>query len=169
MNISYVRYLAWDSSPQFGRDYVMAIILSIKRSSLAKMLRCPKELFKLWERTSLEGADFAVFQDNVRRTKEKENMDYLRSQLDLRSFPVVTVGFGASSFEHKFATLIHAMRLEEFTGESLAYFIRQIVTKGADYGTERLLRRVMPALLANLTYFDDTPAETIKQVMEDVL
>jgi hypothetical protein len=44
----YTRSLAWDSSPQGGRDYELAILRSIKKASLSSIFRLIHQLYHMW-------------------------------------------------------------------------------------------------------------------------
>ena len=125
--LRFARYLTWDSSPQFKRDYVLAVLRSILRSELPKLFQLMVEMRRLWERTASEPEDFNVFGCRDRRRREREMMATLRAAIVTHALPAVLVGFGASSFAFKFKTLIHALRLEHFSDECLAHLIKEII------------------------------------------
>eukprot|EP00974_Lingulodinium_polyedra_P063151 6095440-Lingulodinium_polyedra.AAC.1 len=66
-------------------------------------------------------------------------MDDLRSLIHTHQFPCVQIGFGASTFDRKLRALLHAFRLEQFSDEALAHWIRGVTAVISDDGTARLL------------------------------
>jgi hypothetical protein len=57
----------------------------------------------------------------------KDHMDavaHLGTLIVGHALPCVMIGFGASSFAHKFGALMHCLRLEHFTHASLARYLK---------------------------------------------
>lgn len=89
-----VRYLSWDSSPQFGRDYVLALIRTIKRRDIKDLLLKSSELYNMWAwlRDDNHDDDEDKFDDNVVK-REEEIMKTIRKAVDVHALPCVLVGF----------------------------------------------------------------------------
>ena len=83
---SYCRYLHWDSSPQYGRDYELATVKSILRSFLPELLETVHRMRSEWSKwlseirdqeLDLEGDfEFSIFKQenpgNFKQMKEDE-------------------------------------------------------------------------------------------------
>ena len=161
----HVRYLMWDSSPQFGRDYELALVHSLAFCHLAaawKLACCIQGTADKQTEELLNSEE----DDSDLLDKHAKDMARLHGMLGVHSLPCVLIGFGASSFAHKFGALLHSMRLEHFDNESLAYWVKSLATALSDDGTERLLSKVMPvAARSALPWFEDTPAKDIHMIM----
>ena len=62
-------------------------------------------------------------------------METVRAAISRHALPCVLIGFGASSFQHKVAALLHALRLEHFIAGSLQHMISDFVASASDDGT----------------------------------
>ena len=81
------------------------------------------------------------------------------------TLPNVFIGFGASSFEHKYCALMHASRLCTFTSSDLAEYVREFISTMQDYGTEKKIATVKPALISDvLPYFTDPSDKEIHAI-----
>ena len=115
----HVRYLMWDSSPQFGRDYELALVHSLAFCHLAaawKLACCIQGTADKQTEELLNSEE----DDSDLLDKHAKDMARLHGMLGVHSLPCVLIGFGASSFAHKFGALLHSMRLEHFDNEPLA-------------------------------------------------
>ena len=133
LNPDKVRYLMWDSSPQFGRDYQMALVQEVKKADL------PVALGSLLRMESLFVGDAPDFDNNEAVAQTRADMDILRKKVCLHAVPAVLIGFGAVSFSHKLWSLLHAIRLETFSESELCDWAGSVLSVAADYGVERLL------------------------------
>ena len=168
---TYARYIGWDSSPQYGRDYVLAYCRSIKCEDLPQMLLDAHSLNRMWH---VDGEpvphNHEVYDDERRAKREKQLMARIQAGIEVHTLPAVCVGFGSCSFAHKFRALCHAGRLEHFTDESFVKWVGEIATGMGDYGVERLLSKVKPHRISEiLPYFQFTADQDIHAVMEHVL
>ena len=132
-----VHFFTWDSSPQYHRDYVMAILTQIQKSDLPEMLRCFRDLCVHWE-----GATADDLNDQERIEVEGLLMDTIAGCIQSHAAPAVQVGFGVSSFAHKIAAFSHAVRLEHCSHESFALWCQRVVGHMSDYGVEHNLTQV---------------------------
>ncbi len=163
---AWARYLSWDSSPQYGRDYEMALVRSIKRADLKSLLDSVYLLHTLWsERPWESGAD------EFQRCKESELklMSACGLKMEVHSLPAVLVGFGCSGFARKLQTLVHAMRLDHFTKQSILDYINEFITVTHDYGTEKQISRLKPTpFKAICPYFADTAHDLIDKCLSEL-
>ena len=156
--IHYVRYLSWDSSPQFGRDYELAVVSSIQKTRLPSMLQQCQEMAALWD-VEHESKEEAM-------AYESELMNSIRQGIKTHALPATLIGFGASSFPAKLATLVHACRLDHFTNRSLSTWFKEIAATMSDMGTERLLSQLQPVPAeAVCPYFDDFSKDDISLLL----
>ena len=124
LNPDKIRFLMWDSSPQFGRDYQMALVQEVKKDDLPVALR------SLLRMETLFVGDAPDFGDDEAFVQTRADMDILRKIICLHAVPSVLIGFGAASFSHKLWSLLHAIRLETFLGERVARLGLQCVDCG---------------------------------------
>ena len=160
----HVRFVTWDSSPQFYRDYELVLLVSVKCSDLARLFRISIELGTIWEWDirNPAGNDKSQFADCDKVRLEKQLMDEARACIDTHLAPACQIGFGHADFPKLFEVFGHSLRLEHFTNAGCAAFIAEISSCMADYGTERLLRRVEPGSMEDLCpFFEDTPERFI--------
>lgn len=165
------RYLFWDSSPQFGRDYEMALVRSIKKSHLRRLLRALHGMKTMWTTLLELPADhhYTNHDREIMMLKEKERviMQECRASMEFQSLPAVTIGFGCSGFPRKVRALMHAMRLSHFTKSSLIDYIQEICTSTHDYGTEKLISRLKPVRLEAINpHFDDTQPALVTRSLQ---
>ena len=154
----WTRYLFWDPSPQYGRDYEMALVRSIRKSHLRRLLRAVHDMKNTWT-TLLERPWDVLEPQELKELKEKERviMEECRAAIELQSLPAVLIGFGASGFPRKLRALMHAMRLNHFTRSSLIDWIQEICTSTHDYGTEKQISRLKHVRLDAINpHFQDT-------------
>ena len=166
------RYLFWDSSPQFGRDYEMALVRSIKKSHLRRLLRALHGMKNMWTPLLERPADhhYVNHDHEIMMLKEQERviMQECRASMEFESLPAVTIGFGCSGFPRKVRALMHAMRLSHFTKSSLIDYIQEICTSTHDYGTEKLISRLKPVRLEAINpHFDDTQPALVTRSLQN--
>ena len=163
----YVRYLAWDSSPQYGRDYELALVVSIRREDLVFLLRAVHRLFKMWSASEAPWEDASIL--HARVVEERELMNACRVKIKRHCLPTTLVGFGRSGFSNRLRTLLHAMRLEHFNYESLVNYVSEIITTTQDYGTEKQISRVKPTRVNRICpHFTDTPSHLVDRCLSNV-
>jgi hypothetical protein len=160
---AWVRYLAWDSSPQFGRDFELALIRSVRVRDLRFLLWACHRMKEMWQTKPWENeTTYAACKE-----EERELMMKCKSKIDTHALPSTQIGFGASSFAKKFQSLCHGARLEHWTNRSLDIFMREFVTHMEDYGTESRVSKLKPTPLSTLCpHFLDSPDNVIKAMME---
>ena len=107
-----VRYLMWDSSPQFGRDYQMCLTQAIESCELPSMLQSFYSLCELWQ---TEDEPRPNFDDQAAIEQDSNLINEIHKTLCIHALPTVLIGFGVASFQHKLWALLHAIRLEVFT------------------------------------------------------
>ncbi len=134
----YFRFLTWDSSPQFNRDYQLVLVESVRHDDAAGCLALAFEVARQ------AAAGDTLFKDVGETTKHVGSMAAIRNKLHSHALPCVLIGFGASSCTHRVAALLHAMRLEVSSNEDLAAYCKEFLCLLSDDGTERLLNRVRP-------------------------
>ena len=156
-----LRYLMWDSSPQFGRDYQMCLLQSVAKSDLPSILQNLVQLCQL-----REDDDAINFDDDAVLEQEQMLMSDLRSKIRTHALPTVLIGFGAATFQRKLRALLHSARLEVFTKEDLAPWCESLVSVASDYGVEHLLSDVrgLPAETATC-WFQDTDSADIQLLL----
>ena len=137
-DLRYFRFLTWDSTPQFNRDYQLVQVESVRHDDAAGCLALAFEVARQAD------AGDKLFKDVEEITKHVGSMAAIRSRLHSHALPCVLIGFGASSLTHRFATLLHATRLEVFNNEDLAAYCKELLCLLSDAGTERLLSKVRP-------------------------
>ena len=142
----YVRYLAWDSSVQYGRDYENIVSRSVLRSDLVFLLRSIHEMRKLW--IGMQWDNVAALQ--AAKQRELELMKRCRELINVHTAPATLVGFGNSGFAAKLKTLVHALRLETFMDADLVAIIDEYATSTQDYGTEKAISRLKPTNLSRI-------------------
>jgi hypothetical protein len=155
----YCRSLAWDSSPQGGRDYELAVVRSIMTTNLVPIFEAMYVLFHHWD-----DKPWLLGPEEVERKRQEEEviMKGIRRDIETHALPATGVGFGASGFASKVKSLMHACRLEQFTNKMLDIYIRELSTNVNDYGTERALNRMLPTALDVLCpFFKDTLASDV--------
>ena len=122
----FARYLSWDASLQYGRDYELVIIKSILVSDLAGLFRSMVRLRSLWNNQPWARPEDRNALERL-QAEEKEIMNDARPRMKFHALPATQVGVGAGSFVRKLATFLHAARLEHHTGASLDFFIKEFV------------------------------------------
>ena len=159
----YIRSLAWDSSPQFGRDYQLSSMRSIKKSSRRFLFLTMDQLYNFWNDRPWQLSAEAT---RERMKQEEEIMSGVAAHIDHHVLPAVNIGYGASGFAFKLASQAHSMRLEHFTHHSLEVMVHEITTNMNDWGTESSWNRLQPVALNTLCQnFTDTSADDIATVM----
>ena len=183
---SYCRYLHWDSSPQYGRDYELATVKSILRSFLPELLETVHRMRSEWSKwlseirdqeLDLEGDfEFSIFKQenpgNFKQMKEEEKklMEYCKQFIHVLTMPATQVGFGGSGFSSKLRALLHAFRLNHFTQASLLEYLAEFVTSTEDFGTEKQISRLKPIGLDLVCpYFEDMAQDEIDMLLAEVL
>ena len=169
------RYLMWDSSPQFSRDYEMIRIVSIPETRLWDVFSAVTRMSSMWLDT--EAGDMAAVKldpaktlDEAAQAEEASLMRKCEDILRPHICPAVILGFGATSLSHKFHTLCHAMRLEQFTGASLEFCSRQFVSVTSDFGVEHMLGRVARVNVSEVCqYFEDADDQSLQSLLSSVL
>lgn len=163
----YVRYLAWDSSPQYGRDFELALVMSIRRKDLVMLLRAVHRLLTMWSAAEAPWEDASILQERV--VEERELMNACRVKIKRHCLPTTLVGFGRSGFSNKLRTLLHAMRLEHFHYESLVNYVSEIITTTQDYGTEKQISRVKPTRVNQICpHFTDIASHLVDTCVANV-
>lgn len=152
------RYLMWDSSPQFGRDYQMCLVQQIRESDLDNLWDCSEAMFFLWES---EGPP--NFSDSNNVEDEAAIMAKLRNGMKVHALPAVLIGFGSAGFKNKLHALLHAARLEVFSEKELAQWTSSIVTVASGYGAERLLANLHNVSASDVAgWFEDVSLQDIR-------
>ncbi|CAE7249385.1 TNN [Symbiodinium sp. CCMP2456] len=168
------RYLMWDSSPQFRRDYEMIRLVSVPESELHFLYEATDCMAAMW----LEGGRYdlekdldeqSVKDDSRGEEEEAALMQRARSVMRPHVLPAVLLGFGATSLPHKFHALAHAFRLEQFNGSALDSFCREIVSVTSDFGVEHMLGRVASVPISSTCqFFADTDEQSIQSVLKSL-
>ena len=183
---SYCRYLHWDSSPQYGRDYELATVKSILRSFLPELLETVHRMRSEWSKwlsdirdqeLDLEGDfEFSIFKlenpgnFNQMKEDEKKLMEDCKQYIHVLTMPATQVGFGGSGFSSKLRALLHAFRLNHFTQASLLQYLAEFVTSTEDFGTEKQISRLKPIGLDLVCpYFEDMAQDEIDMLLAEVL
>ena len=183
---SYCRYLHWDSSPQYGRDYELATVKSILRSFLPELLETVHGMRSTWskwlseirdQKLDLEGdLEFSNFKlenpgnFNQMKEDEKKLMEDCKQYIHVLTMPATQVGFGGSGFSSKLRALLHAFRLNHFTQASLLQYLAEFVTSTEDFGTEKQISRLKPIGLDLVCpYFEDMAQDEIDMLLAEVL
>ena len=183
---SYCRYLHWDSSPQYGRDYELATVKSILRSFLPELLETVHRMRSEWskwlseirdQKLDLEGDfEFSIFKlenpgnFNQMKEEEKKLMEDCKQYIHVLTMPATQVGFGGSGFSSKLRALLHAFRLNHFTQASLLEYLAEFVTSTEDFGTEKQISRLKPIGLDLVCpYFEDMAQDEIDMLLAEVL
>ena len=141
-----VRYLMWDSSPQFGRDYQMRMVQLISSEKLPCMLEAFASIFQVWCSGSDDDTE-PDFEDGLALEQESRHMEVIRKNLGAHALPTVLIGFGAATFAHKLWALLHSALLEVFTNAGLQEWCSSLLTVASDYGVERRLVEVDKAMM----------------------
>ena len=158
-----VRYLMWDSSPQFGRDYQMCLVREAEVPDLASMLRHVQALHDTWKTNDGSSPNF---DDEDAQQLELHHMGELQRKLRSHALPSVLIGFGAASFSHKVWALLHAARLECFSAEGLCDWASSVLSVASDYGVERLLVDMQDVCVAEVAgWFEDTSLQDMSLIV----
>ncbi|CAE7776421.1 TNN [Symbiodinium sp. CCMP2592] len=169
------RFLMWDSSPQFSRDYEMIRIVSIPQARLWNVFAAVTRMSSMWLDT--EAGDMAMVKLDAAKTLDEalqaEEAALMRTCEDVlrpHICPAVILGFGATSLSHKFHTLCHALRLEQLTGASLEGCSREFVSVTSDFGVEHMLGRVARVNVSELCpHFEDADDQAVQSLVKSVL
>ena len=146
------RFLTWDSSPQFHKDYELILVESAAYENLPRILSLSNGLYM----ESLEALE-DVCTDQQALEKHCQDMADLGPLVVRHALPCVLIGFGAASLSHKVAALAHAVRLEHFSEQSMVHWCSDVLAVISDDGAERLLGRIQPVPVQNLTpHFEET-------------
>ena len=164
-DIKVCRYLTWDSSPQYHRDYEMTTVESIPLSEVATALKVAHIIYgDAW----LRSGELLDPEGSTVQERHLEQLSILSGLIHIHALPPVVVG--TSDFRSKMAALVHALRLEHFTAESLEKFCLEIRCILSDDGAESMLSRVKPCNLEDIVpYFVDTTPVDIARVLEMTL
>ena len=155
-------YLAWDSSPQYGRDVMGVLMFSVEVKILPKFFVKLQKLKRLWE-APIEGGNLDLAQFTEERLQEELR---LMASIELgvaeHRPPLVNLGFGASNFAQKLRTLCHAIRLGHFRGAGLEAVISALVSSMQEYGAESSIMLTRPVSYRELLpYFTPTPLSMV--------
>ena len=131
-----VRYLLWDSSPQFGRDYQMCLVQSVDSSELQQILQSFNSMCQLWKS---DDENAVSFDDEDAIQQDALHMENIQKRLCLHALPAVLIGFGVATFPYKLCALLHSARLETFNDAGLKQWADSLVSVASDYGVERCL------------------------------
>ena len=161
--VSYIYYIAWDSSPQYNRDYEMVLLTSVNKAELVPMHQAYSRLHKFWGGSLDEvEATIAADQEEEAMREELQLMVGIRSALREHVLPVVLIGFGNCSFARKVESLVHALRLERWGNADVVDMLRNLVACMQDLGVERGFPRMMPIFIDDLIpWFIEPPAGAI--------
>ena len=160
-------YLAWDSSPQYGRDVMGVLLFSVEVKILPKLFVKLQKLKRLWE-APMEGGDLDLAQFTEERLQEESRL-IASIELGVAEHrpPLVNLGFGASGFAQKLRTLCHAIRLEHFRGAGLKAVISALVSSMQDYGAESSIMLTRPVSYRELLpYFMPTPLSKVEKLID---
>ena len=150
-----VRFLMWDSSPQYGRDYQMGLVQEIQEEDLPTLLKRFTRVASAPWGPDLDGA--FDFNNEELISQTQADMCEIRSKVSIHALPAVLIGFGAASFQHKLWALLHAARLETFSQAELCDWASSILTVASDYGVERLLTNLESVFAEDVAgWFEDT-------------
>ena len=109
------RYLTWDSSPQFLRDYEIAVVRAIPRRLLPSLLRASYELHDMRlmrQPPAGQAMNAHTFSSREQRDREAALMAFIKASVRVHHMPPSLVGFGASTFARKLQAVAHGCRLE---------------------------------------------------------
>eukprot|EP00439_Symbiodinium_sp_Y106_P044041 s2186_g5.t1 len=161
-----VRYLLWDSSPQFGRDYQMCLLQSVASADLPCVLQSFSRMHELFQNDESESFDLDENQTAALLEQSRQHMDALTSKLELHALPTVLIGFGSATFEHKLGAMMHAARLECFSSEDLRSWCKSLVSVASDYGVENRLNQVRSVPVEEMTHwFQDTSDRDVQLLL----
>ena len=162
------RYLMWDSSPQFSGDYEMIRVVSVPESDFPFMHNTLEKLATMWLQNTelMENLDLPRLDDAEANKEEVLLMEKVRAVLQPHVLPAVLLGFGATSLNHKFHALCHAMRLEQFSADALHAYCKELVSVTSDFGVEHLLAQAerIPVSVACQFFTDD--ADLVQHVLK---
>ena len=162
------RYMMWDSSPQYSRDYEMIRVVSISHRDIRQLFASVKEMSNMWKQDG--GLDMQLLQNETasQHAEEQDMFRFAEEVLCPHICPAVLLGFGATSLAHKYHTLAHAFRLEQFNAESLQAYCKEFVSVTSDFGVEHMLSRVGPVLISTeCQWFEDADPQSLKQVLKN--
>ena len=162
------RYLMWDSSPQYRRDYEMIRVVSIPELQLINLFQAFDEMALMWlEGDDVEGALVeGSLHDNEASQREESLMRDMQCAMRPHVLPAVLLGFGATSLAHKFHALAHAFRLEQFNARALDSYCREFVSVTSDFGVEHMLGQVDQTDISSVCqFFDDPDNDFIQRVL----
>ena len=99
----FARYLAWDSSPQFGRDYELALVRSIAEASLHMLLRAVHQMNEMWTNFQWDDEDELA----MAKKREQDLMELCSGMIENHAVPAVQIGFGSSGFAMNWASRLY--------------------------------------------------------------
>ena len=162
------RYLMWDASPQFAREYEMIRVVSLPENDGPDLYHRYLEMCTLWLNDAGE-LEFDRLEDGARLAEEIRFMDKISATLEPHVLPAVLLSQGGTTLAHKLHAMMHAFRLEVFTHEALATYCQEITSVTADFGVEHMLFRVPHVPVASVCeWFSDADEESIQQLTSEM-
>jgi len=102
----HFRFLTWDSSPQYHKDYELAVVESVKDTDMPDVMAT----FANLAAEAAQESDADLAEDADLQEQHMKLMNHIRKKLHRHALPCALVGFGAASFPHKRATLLHSLQ-----------------------------------------------------------
>ena len=140
------RFLLWDSSPQFHRDYELAVSETLLLPTSNALHEAVLSLGCHWRtrcdalaRDGQQGLQGELHVEKDEIVEDAANMDRVREAMTSHSLPATLVGFGAATFAHKLHSLLHAIRLEEFDDMGVQAWVEELFSTCSDAGVESAL------------------------------
>ena len=163
------RYLMWDASPQFSREYEMIRVISIPEQESPDLYHSFLEMSSLWLNDAGD-LDDQKLQDQTIAETEVKLMQRLSPVCTPHIYPSVLLAFGGTTLAHKFHALMHAFRLEVFTNKALATLCSELTSVTADFGVEHMLGQIGAVPVSSICqWFSDTDDATISRIVHSVL
>ena len=136
-----------DSSPQGGRDWLLAHSHSLKWTTAADALGLQKTLDTLWR--SAQGFEAIADTVDASSSSDDDNVDRARTpttraeltcrmvvNFDYHNHIPVALGSRAGSLPHKMASLLHILKIESASAQHLDCVLESCVAITTDLGTE---------------------------------
>ena len=163
-------FLQVDASPQFGRDWLIAVCTFVQRDRLPKLSEWLAELHRL--APSPDQAEDGTSDTTSPATllRRKELAAHVSATFQHHILPAGGLGSGRSSLLHKLHCLLHSMALSWGSWDKVFRACSTVYAFTVDQGTEAGLRKVRRSVLSSNflpSLFMDNRSGTMDNLMMD--
>ena len=139
-------FLMVDSSPQFGRDWLMTVVTAVRSADLAALVDHLREAYELAQ-LALAGDPL---DDNVAMsTRRLELGTLVQPMVQHHTLVATAMASGRASLMHKLHGLLHAMFLHLGSWAAVFEKCAAVMVFTTDFGTEAGLRKVRRSVVTH--------------------